>query len=327
MRYERLGNSDLRVPVLSFGCGNFGGVGSAPRLFGEGDDERSAFTMLDAALDEGITMFDTANSYGGGRSEEWLGRWLAGRGVRDQVMVTTKVGNPVGRDPRDAGLSARHIGQQIDVSLRRLRTDRVDLYLTHVFDPATPIEETVGAFDELVRAGKIRHYGMSNFSGARLDDAVAAVRPGGAAPVNLQAGYNLLDRGPETSDFPACARHGIGFTAYSPLAGGWLTGKYRAGREVPAGSRLALMPDWYGHLPRDATFRIVARFEEAAAERGVTPATLAVGWVISDPAVAAAIIAPRTPEHLAAMRAALDVPLTAQDRAAIAETTADPAEG
>src|SRR5438270_13111116 len=135
MRYRRLGRSDLDVPVLSFGCGNFGGVGSAPHLFGQGDDERSAYTMLDSALDAGITMFDTANSYGGGRSERWLGRWLVSRGVRDDVMLTTKVGNRVGPGARDAGLSAGHIREQVDASLRRLCTDRIDLYLTHVFDP------------------------------------------------------------------------------------------------------------------------------------------------------------------------------------------------
>ncbi|WP_248963642.1 aldo/keto reductase [Sphaerisporangium perillae] len=321
MRYRRLGHSDLRIPVLSFGCGNFGGVGSAGHLFGRGDDEETAYAMLDAALAAGITMFDTADSYGGGRSEEWLGRWLAGRGVRDEVMVTTKVGNRVGPGPHDAGLSAGHIRGQVDESLRRLRTDRVDLYLTHVHDPATPIEETIGAFDDLVRAGKIRHYGMSNFSGAQLEQAVAAAdRLGTAGPVNLQGGYNLLDRTAEPDAFGVCDAHGVGFTAFSPLAGGWLTGKYRPGQEVPAGSRLALLPDWYGHLPKDAVFRILGRFLSAAAERDVAPATLALAWVVTDPSVTSAIMAPRTPEQLAAMCAAVDLPLPPEDRAAITRT-------
>jgi aryl-alcohol dehydrogenase-like predicted oxidoreductase len=212
----------------------------------------------------------------------------------------------------------RHIRRRIDESLRRLRTDRVELYLTHVHDPSTPIEESIGAFDDLVRAGKIRHYGMSNFSGAQIAQAVAAAdRLGAVRPVNLQGGYNLLDRAAESDAFGTCAAHGIGFTAFSPLAGGWLTGKYRPGREVPANSRLALMPDWYGHLPKDAIFRVLDRFGDLAAERGVSPATLAVAWVVTDPAVTAAVIAPRTPEQLAAMCAALDLPLSARDRATI----------
>jgi aryl-alcohol dehydrogenase-like predicted oxidoreductase len=324
MRYRRLGHSDLEIPVLSFGCGNFGGVGSAAHLFGKGDDEPSAYALLDDALAAGITMFDTADSYGGGRSEEWLGRWLVSRRVRDDVMVTTKVGNRVGPGPHDAGLSARHIRSRIDESLRRLRTDRIDLYLTHVHDPSTPIEESVGAFDDLIKAGKIHHYGMSNFSGAQLDQAVvAAARLGAATPVNLQGGYNLLDRAAEPDAFGTCASHGVGFTAFSPLAGGWLTGKYRPDQEAPADSRLALMPDWYGHLSKDAIFRILGRFGDLAAERGVTRATLALAWVVTDPAVTAAIIAPRTPEQLAAMCAALDVALSADERATITGIAAD----
>ena len=169
MRYARLGRSDLEVSVLGLGCGNFGGIGSTPELFERGDDERTAFALMDAARDAGITLFDTANSYGGGRSEEWVGRWLASRpGARDEIVLTTKVRNRVGTDPGDEGLSRQHIRSQIDASLRRLRTDRVDLYLAHEPDPDVPIAESVATFDELIRAGKIRHYGLSNFSGAQL---------------------------------------------------------------------------------------------------------------------------------------------------------------
>src|SRR5215813_6361353 len=196
MRYARLGRTDLEVSVIGLGCGNFGGIGSAPELFGRGDDEATAFALMDAAREAGVTLFDTANSYGGGASEEIIGRWLADRpGARDEIVLTTKVRNRVGPNPEDEGLSARHVREQIDASLRRLRTDRVDLYLAHEPDPATPIAETLGVFDELIRAGKVRHAGLSNYAGVEVD---AAVRVAGArnlaVPANLQSGFNLLER-------------------------------------------------------------------------------------------------------------------------------------
>ncbi|MFF3243784.1 aldo/keto reductase [Streptomyces sp. NPDC002870] len=317
MRYRRLGDSDIRIPLLTFGCGNFGGIGSAPELFGQGDDERSAHQMLDAALAEGITMFDTANSYGGGRSEQWLGSWLRSRAVRDEVLITTKVGNRVGPGPLDAGLSAAHIRSQVEASLSRLGTDHIDLYLTHVSDPATPVEETIRAFDELIDTGKILRYGMSNFSASDFDEAVSvADRLGARRPVNLQAGYNLLERDAEP-ELASSARHGAGFTAYSPLAGGLLTGKYRADREVPAGSRLALLPS-YGKLVGSELYGILGRLDVLAAQHGRTPTALALAWVLSEPAVSGALIAPRTQAQLEAMSAALDISLTPQERNSLA---------
>ncbi|WP_113700514.1 aldo/keto reductase [Nonomuraea lactucae] len=311
MRYRRLGDSDLHVSALSFGCGNFGGLGSAAHLFGQGDDEKTARAMLDTVFEAGVTMFDTADSYGGGRSEEWLGRWLADRGVRDRVVVATKVGNRVGPDPGAAGLSERHIRGQVETSLRRLRTDRIDLYLTHVHDPGTPVEESVAAFDRLAREGKIRYYGMSNFTGAQLSEAVAAAdRLGAARPVNLQDDYNLIN---STAAFAACAAAGVGFTAYSPLAGGLLTGKYRTG--TPAGSRRALLPGWYTHHGDGHVQRVAARLQEVAAERGLPPATLALAWVLAEPAVVSALVAPRSQAQFAALLAAPEVPLTPDERA------------
>src|SRR5436190_17393553 len=169
MRYTRLG--DLEVSVVALGCGNFGGVGSAPELFGLGENEQQAAALLDAAHEQGITLLDSANCYGGGGSEGWLGRWLGSRGVGDDVVLTTKVGNAVGPSAADRGLSAGHVRAQIEASLRRLRTDRVDLYLTHAPDSDTPIEETLAVFDELVQAGKIRCYGLSNVDGAQVKAA------------------------------------------------------------------------------------------------------------------------------------------------------------
>jgi aryl-alcohol dehydrogenase-like predicted oxidoreductase len=323
MRHVRLGGTNLDVPVLVLGCGNFNGMGSAPELFGRGEDEAAAFAVMDRALELGLTMFDTANSYGGGYSERWIGRWMADRGVRDDLIVTTKVGNPVGDRPEDRGLSRRHILRQVEESLRRLRTDRIDLYLTHAPDPSTPVEETVGAFGELVRTGKILHYGLSNFSVDAAEEAVAAAdRLGVDRPVNIQDSYSLLDRDGAAGVLEVCARHDIAFTAYSPLAGGWLTGKYRAGRPYPEGSRMTLRPDAYAHLAADSTFAALEELECHAAARGLSLPTLALAWALTDPAVAGLVLGPRSPEQLTRMSAALDVALTPADRAEIARIAA-----
>jgi aryl-alcohol dehydrogenase-like predicted oxidoreductase len=319
MRYVRMGRTDLTVSVVGLGCGNFGGVGSAEELFGQGDDEPTAFALMDAAREHGITLFDTANSYGGGRSEEWVGRWLASRKARDDVVLTTKVRNRVGPGPDDEGLSARHIAQQVEASLRRLGTDHVDLYLAHEPDQAVPIEETMAAFDGLVQTGKVRHAGLSNFDGAQVTAAASAAnRLGLAGPVNLQSGYSLLDRA-SAEAFDACARFGLGFTAYSPLAGGWLSGKYRAGEPFPAGSRMTLRPDPYEDFRTPATFQALERLEHAAAERGVSLAALSLAWVLAEPGVTAIVVGPRRPEHFTPALTAVDTPLTPADRAGLAE--------
>jgi aryl-alcohol dehydrogenase-like predicted oxidoreductase len=312
MRYTRLGRTDLQVSVIGLGCGNFGGVGSAPELFGRGDDQAVAFALMDAARERGVTLFDTANSYGGGRSEEWIGAWLASRpGAREEIVLTTKVRNAMG--PGEQGLSAAQIRTQVDASLRRLRTDRLDLYLAHEPDPGTPIDETLGAFSELIEAGKIRHAGLSNYSGAEVD-AAAAVRAD--VLVNLQSSYSLLDRA-AADTFDACRRHGIAFTAFSPLAGGWLSGKYRAGQPYPEGSRMTLRPEPYEHFTASATYTLIGGLERAAATRGLTLATAALAWVITDPDVTAAIVGPRTPAQLDLMCAAVEVGMTQDERATL----------
>jgi aryl-alcohol dehydrogenase-like predicted oxidoreductase len=321
MRYARLGRSDLEVSVLGLGCGNFGGIGSTPELFERGDDEQTAVALMDAARDTGITLFDTANSYGGGRSEQWVGRWLAGRpGARDEIVLTTKVRNRVGADPGDEGLSGPHIRAQIDASLRRLQTDRVDLYLAHEPDPGIPIAESVATFDELIRAGKIRHYGLSNFSGSQLRAAVAVAATGGyAQPVNLQSSFSLLDRTAAADAFALCGRHGIAFTAFSPLAGGWLTGKYRAGAPYPAGSRMTLRPEPYASFTSGSTYRMIDELARRALARGLSLPTMALAWVLGDPGVTAAIVGPRTPGQMAAACAAIDVTMDPDEHAALAD--------
>jgi aryl-alcohol dehydrogenase-like predicted oxidoreductase len=320
MRYRRLGDTSLPVSVLGLGCGNFGGIGSIPELFGRGDDRDAAFALMDTAREYGITLFDTANAYGGGTSEEWIGQWLASRGARDEVVLTTKVRNRVGPDPADEGLSAVHIRAQIDASLRRLGTDRVDLYLAHEPDPRVPIDETLGVFDELVRAGKVRYPGLSNYAGGDLRAAVSAAAGAGWVVANLQSGYSLLDRA-AADDFPLCAEHRTGFTAHSPLAGGWLSGKYRTGPPYPAGSRMALRPEPYQHWQTQETYRAITALERAARDRGLPLATLALAWVVTDPGVTGAVIGPRRPAQIAQAVAALDVPLTRDERTALVALT------
>ncbi len=325
MRYARLAQPGLEVSVVGLGCGNFGGIGSAPELFGRGDDEATAFALMDAARERGITLFDTANSYGGGRSEEWVGRWLETRRARDEIVLTTKVRNRVGPRPQDEGLSAAHIREQIEASLRRLRTDRIDLYLAHEPDPSVPAEETIAAFDELIRAGKVRHYGLSNFTGAQLTHALDAAQSLGAArPVNLQSGYSLLDRSVAPDAFAVCAKHGVAFTAFSPLAGGWLSGKYSTPGAFPEGSRMTLRPEPYQQWDNNVTRQRIQAAADYAAALGVTLAELALAWALTDPMVSAIIVGPRRPEQLAPAIAALDLPLTAAQREDLVQLVSPP---
>jgi aryl-alcohol dehydrogenase-like predicted oxidoreductase len=301
MEYRRLGSTGVKVSCLALGCGNFGGVGSAPAFFGMGEDEAQAIALMDRAFENGITLFDTANAYGGGRSESYIGRWLASKGaaVRQQLVLSSKVFNPVGPGPNDRGLSRRHILQQIDESLARLKTDRIDLYLIHEPDPETPLEETLAALDDLVRVGKVLYVGASNIEAWRLarglwmSDVRRLVRFEW-----VQNSYSLLDRAAEREMFPLCAETGVGFTAFSPLAGGWLSGKYRAAGAYPEGSRMTLRPEPYRHLESEQVFRGLAAFADEAGARGVDMTALAIAWVLHHPRVDAAIIGPRTAAHL-----------------------------
>ncbi len=322
MRHVRLSDTDLDVSVIALGCGSFGGIGSVPELFGRGEDETQAFALLDTAREQGITLLDTANAYGGGRSEEWNGRWMAERKARDEVVLTTKVRKWVGPGPEDEGLSARHIRQQVEASLRRLRTDRIDLYLTHAPDSSVPIEETLKAMDEAVQAGKVRHCGLSNYSAAELDEAARAAQTlGVAAPRNLQSGFSLLDRSAATDGrFAACQAHRVAFTAFSPLAGGWLSGKYKPSTPYPENSRMQLRPEDYTDWVNETTFKRIAALEDAAAQRGVSLPVLAFAWALGEPAVSAIIVGPRRPDQLAPAIAALDLELTHEEREELSRT-------
>ena len=321
MDHHRLGSTGVKVSRLGLGCGNFGGVGSAPAFYGMGESEAQAAELMDRAWDAGINLFDTADAYGGGRSETFIGNWLAGKGssVRDQLVLSSKVFNPVGDGPNQRGLSRVHILRQIDASLTRLRTDRLDLYLIHEPDPETPIEETLRALDDLVRAGKVLYIGASNIEAWRLAVARGVSDAGRLARFEwVQNSYSLLDRAAERAMFPLCADQHIGFTAFSPLAGGWLTGKYRSAGPYPDGSRMTLRPEPYLHLATDRVFAGLDRLAEAARARRVSMDALALAWVLRQPQVDAAIVGPRTPAHLASALAAVDVSLSAEEAAAIA---------
>jgi aryl-alcohol dehydrogenase-like predicted oxidoreductase len=320
MNYQRLGSTGVTISRLGLGCGNFGGVGSAPAFFGMGETEAQAAELLDRARDAGINLLDTADAYGGGRSEAFLGNWLQAKGaaVRDQLVLTSKVYNPVGPGPNQRGLSRLHVLGQIDSSLTRLKTDRLDLYLIHEPDPETPLEETLRALDDAVRAGKILYIGASNIEAWRMAVARGLSDLRRLARFEcVQNSYSLLERTAEREMLPLCADQHIGFTAFSPLAGGWLSGKYRSGR-YPDGSRMTLRPEPYLHLATDRVFRGLDALAESARARGVTMDALALAWVLHHPQVDAAILGPRTPAHLDSAIAALDIVLSADEAAALA---------
>ena len=299
---------------MILGCGNFGGVGSTPAWFGKGETREEAFAVMDAAWEAGITTFDTADAYGGGRSESWIGDWLRTKGsdVRDGIVLSTKTFNPMD-EGEDHGLAPARVKRQLESSLGRLGVERIDMYLTHAWDPDVPIAETAGALDELVAEGKIGAYGVSNVDGATLREALAAGRFGW-----VQNSYSLLDRDAEREVLPLCAEHGLGFTPFSPLAGGWLTGKYRRGEDAPAGSRMTMRPEPYLHLRDDAVYDGLDGLAAAAVERGVSSAALSITWLLADPRVTAVVVGPRRPDHLEPALAALSIGLDEPERDALA---------
>ena len=310
MEMRRLGRSEVDVSRIILGCGNFGGIGSAPEFFGRGETREASFAIMDAARALGITTFDTADAYGGGRSETMIGNWTASRGVRPELA--TKTFNPMA-EGEDHGLARARITRQIESSLDRLRVDAVDLYLAHEFDPGVPVEETVATFDGLIQLKLIKAYGASNFDAKQLE-AILGI----GKPAVVQNSYSLLDRTDEGVAH-LCAELGIDYTPYSPLAGGWLTGKYRPDERPPEGSRMAMRPGPYEHLRRPETFTALDRFAELAKRRGVDSATLAISWLFAQPWVTAVVVGPRRPKHLEPALRALEQPLTSTEADELAE--------
>jgi aryl-alcohol dehydrogenase-like predicted oxidoreductase len=308
MEYRRLGRTDIEVSRVALGCGNFGGIGSAPAFFGRGESREQAFALMDAARELGITLFDTADAYGGGRSERWIGEWRRERGD-EQVVLTTKVFYSVEGDARDHGLAPERVRRQLAGSLERLGVSRVDLYLTHAPDPQTPLVRTLDALDELRATGKVRAIGLSNVDAAELETAVAQTRID-----CVQNSYSLLDRAVERDVLPLCERHGVSFTAFSPLAGGWLAGRYRRNEAPPRDSRMATRPEGYRHLETDAVYEGLEALARVADRHGVDPATLALAWLLGDERVAAVVVGPRRPEHLVPVSRALGLRLSPDER-------------
>jgi aryl-alcohol dehydrogenase-like predicted oxidoreductase len=283
------------------GCGNFGGIGSAPEFFGRGENREEAFAIMDAGWDLGLRWFDTADAYGGGRSETWIGDWIRARGNRPKI--TTKTYNPM-EAGADQGLSRERVLRQAEASLERLGVERVDLYLAHEPDPETPVAETIGAFETLVERGLVGAFGTSNVSADELREWTGIAL--------VQNSYSLLERGDEAEVIPFCRERGVDYQAFSPLAGGWLTGKYRRGEAAPAGSRMAMRPEPYRHLEDDRVYDALDAFEAAAAQRGVSAAGLALAWALGG--ATSIVVGPRRPEHLAPVREALALELSAAER-------------
>jgi aryl-alcohol dehydrogenase-like predicted oxidoreductase len=290
------------VDRIVFGCGNFGGIGSSPRLRSAGDSEETAFQLLDHARRVGLRRFDTANSYGGGASEEILGKWLRSQGVSfvESAQIATKVGNPHGCPPGEAPLSQSQIAFHLDQSLRRLGIERIDLYYIHEFDRVTPLEETLSAMARAAAAGKIDRFGISN---ATLSDVKAVGALAGASLGSrfdyVQNEYNLLAMADAEALIPYCAGHGLRYTAFSPLAGGLLTGKYRHGEAPPPGTRQAHAPEFFVGYSNDDAYAAIEQLRQTADERGLTMAEAALRFVLDTPGVDGLIIAPRKIGHFA----------------------------
>jgi len=308
------GRPALGLSRIALGCGHFGGVGSAPEFFGQGLGEDQALALMDAAWESGITHFDTADAYGGGRSEQSIGRWIASRGVRPHL--TTKTYNPM-RAGADHGLRPERIARQLRMSLDRLGVDQVALYLAHDFDADVPLAESFGAFERARSGGMIGAYGVSNFTAGQLAASLAA-----GAPQAVQNSHSLLDRGDERELLPLCAERGVAYLAFGPLAGGWLTGKYRRGEAFPAGSRMTQRPEPYRGFVTDQTYDVLTRLQAIASGRGISMAGLALAWLLADERVTQVVIGPGRPEHLAPLRKALNHPLTAQERATVERAVA-----
>lgn len=302
MEYRSLGASGLRVSVAGLGCNNFG-----MRV----DYDRTV-EVLDAAIDAGINFFDTARMYGGGASEEFMGRALESK--RDQVIIATKFGGPT--KPDDATGSRRHLMASVETSLRALRTDYIDLYQLHYPDPATPIEETLSALDDLVHQGKVRYIGCSNFTGWMVADAqwVATTR-GFERFMSVQNEWSLLTRTVEAEVVGACERFGASILPYFPLASGLLTGKVKRGEQAPENSRLANA--YFASVMTDANFDRVERLEAWAAEHGRSMTGVALSWLASQPVVGSVIAGATSPDQVRANAELTTTDLTAEEVAEI----------
>ena len=321
MEYRRLGRSGCVVSTLSLGT----------MTFGDEADEAGAIAQLDAFMEAGGTLIDAADVYAGTESESIIGRWLASAptDVREQVVIASKGRFPTGDGPNDLGLSRRHLSTALDASLRRLQLETIDLYQVHAWDPLTPLEETLRFLDDAVTAGKIRYVGLSNFTGWQLQRAVdLAEFHGWSVPITLQPHYNLLGRELEWEIVPACEANGLGLLPWSPLAGGWLTGKYRPDERPTGASRLGENPDrgieaYDGRSSEQRTWDVIEAVRTVADGRGISMAQVALAWVADRPHVSSVILGARTSEQLADNLGAAGLHLDAEETALL-DRVSDP---
>ena len=306
MEYRRMGNSGLMITGIGLGGNNFGWWA----------DEKTSITVISHALDMGINFIDTADMYDRGGSEEFVGK--AVKGKRSQVIIATKFAREMGDSPNEKGGSRHHILEAVDASLKRLQTDYIDLYQMHAADPMTPIEETLRALDDLVRAGKVRYIGCSNFAAWQLCEALWTSRVNNLHSfVTVQPRYSLLQRQIEAELVPCCQAYNIGVIPWGPLVGGFLTGKYRRGEKPPSDGRLSQSMPLYDSIFTEANWNKLAKFEAFAAERGHTVGELAIAWLLAKPWVSVVIAGARKVEQVSANVAAAEWKLTAEEVAEV----------
>jgi aryl-alcohol dehydrogenase-like predicted oxidoreductase len=314
MRYRTLGNSGCAVSELCLGT----------MTFGKEADEDASYAQLDRFVEAGGNLVDTADVYSAGASEEIIGRWLRARGseVTDSVVLATKGRFPMGEGPNDVGLSSRHLTRALDASLARLGVECVDLYQVHSWDPVTPLAETLRTLDGFVRSGRILYYGFSNFTGWQLTKAVHLARELGlAAPVTLQPQYSLIVREIEWEIVPAALDSGLGLLPWSPLGGGWLTGKYQRDQRPTGTTRLGEDPgrgmEAWDRRGTERTWAIIEAVQQVAEARGVSMAQVALSWVTNRPGVTSTILGARTLEQLDDNLASVEVDLTAEEQSVL----------
>jgi len=319
MEYRMLGGTGTVVSAQCLGT----------MTFGKESSEEVARAQLDLFVERGGSFIDTADVYSRGVSEEFIGRWLADRpGVRDQLVIATKGRFPMGDGPNDAGLTRTHLARALDASLRRLGVETVDLYQAHAWDPLTPIEETLAFFDDAVRAGKIRYFGVSNFLGWQLQKTVLLARSAGRPPIaTLQPQYNLLVRDIEFELTDVCRNENIGMLPWSPLAGGWLTGKYVRDQPPTGATRLGEDPQrgMEAYSPRNAqerTWQVIDAVRQVAEARGVSMSQVALAWVADRPAVSAVILGARTVEQLSDNLGAAELHLSEKETTLLTQACA-----
>jgi len=292
MEHRFFGTTGLKVSELCLGTQTFGWVA----------DEKSAYEELELFVEQGGNFLDTANVYNQGRSEAILGSWLKKRGNRQALVLSSKVFFPVGAGPNDSGLSRKHIFQSLEASLKRLGTDHLDLYQAHCYDYTTRLEETLGAFRDLQAAGKVRHIGVSNWNASQLVKAILLGRQQhGLSIASLQAEYSLIVRSTEWELLPVCREEGLGFMAWSPLAGGWLSGKYRRGEAPPENSRVGRKDRWDDQPEQresETTWKVVEALVRIARQQGKSLAQVALNWLLQRWEGIVPILGARTPEQL-----------------------------